>query len=106
MPLDRYFYSFSDAIGMYNINIKIAVKCNAPASCFLFPRKYHNTLEDKTIEYGYDVNQYKMFVGTCKIEPKKILGRNCILYCTAQEGTINGCKFGVKLESWNNISND
>jgi hypothetical protein len=44
MPTDRYMYDFMDARGKYVIDVTLAAKCNARATCFMFPRCYKDTL--------------------------------------------------------------
>lgn len=68
-PTDRFMYDFMDAKGKYNIDVTLAAKCNAKATCFMFPRCYMDTLENKTVEYGYDEDEYTFIVGECRIEP-------------------------------------
>lgn len=70
-PTDKYLYDFADSKGAYNIDITLAAKCNAKASCSIFPRAYQSSLEDKTIEFGFDPNDYTFMVGECKIQPEE-----------------------------------
>lgn len=84
-------YSFSDSKGLYNIDITLAAKCNAGATCSVFPKTYQSTLEDKTVEYNYDPEEFSFFVSDCKIEPMETLGKHCIIYCNSPEGQIDGC---------------
>ena len=62
-------YDFMDARGKYIIEVTLAAKCNAGATCYLFPRTYMDTLEDKTEKYGYDPKEVTFIVGDCKIDP-------------------------------------
>ena len=45
---DRYVYSFSDSSGKFDLDVKMAAKCDGPATCVLFPRKYMHTLANKS----------------------------------------------------------
>jgi hypothetical protein len=40
MPTDRYMYDFMDARGKYAIDVTLAAKCNAGATCRIFPRTF------------------------------------------------------------------
>lgn len=53
-PVDKHLYSFSDKTKQYDLDVKIAAMCDAPAICLMFPRYYQSELEDKTERYGYD----------------------------------------------------
>lgn len=85
--MDRYVYSFSDRFGSFDLNVKLAAKCDGPATCVLFPRKYINTLVNKSKlirKLTSDLNK-SFYVGECKVQPKKNLGRHCIMYCQASK---------------------
>lgn len=97
---DYYFYSFSDLTSQYNLNVEVAAKCDdGKASCVLVPRDYLSTLEDRTVTYGYDHDHHTFLVGKCSIEPRKHMGKHCILFCQAKQA----CKFAFKLKSWSSV---
>lgn len=64
-PTDMYLYDFADSKGLYNIEVTLAAKCNAHSTCQIFPRTYQSTLEDKTVEYGYNEDEFTFTVGEC-----------------------------------------
>jgi hypothetical protein len=99
-------YDYMDAKGKYIIEITIAAKCNAGATCYLFPRCNMPTLENKTEEYGYDETKVTFFVGDSTINPKEALGKHAIMYCTSPEdenSEMQGCQFAFKLKSWSRV---
>jgi hypothetical protein len=82
--LDEFTYSFSNLVHKYDMLVDIAAKCDGPAHCHVFPRSYQSTLQDKTSAYGYNKDEATFIVAQCKVEPLKVLGSNCIMFCQSE----------------------